>query len=179
MIIERNFTARFLSYFQKTMLVLALGVLALSVDPIPTGAQQPPRPQREGDKTAAPQIATTQAEVARGKYIVENVAMCPQCHTPRDDNGKLDRRHPLAGGAEFFQPPRPDPNWPLKTPRIGGILPALRNIEIAVRTELQTAGIVEARGENRHVGRRLCQRRARWTIFVVLLILWLLGFSLH
>src|ERR1017187_1631511 len=124
MIIERNFTARFLSYFQKTMLVWALGVLALSVDPIPTGAQQPPRPQREGDKTAAPQIATTQAEVARGKYIVENVAMCPQCHTPRDDNGKLDRRHPLAGGAEFFQPPRPDPNWPLKTPRIGGILPA-------------------------------------------------------
>ena len=37
----------------------------------------------------------------------------------------------------------------------------LRYIEIAVRTELQTTGIVEARGENRHVGGHLRQSRQR------------------
>jgi hypothetical protein len=110
--------------FAARVFLLSLGVFAVSVDPLPTRAQQPPRPQRTGDKTAAPSIATTQTEVARGQYIVERVAMCPQCHTPRDNNDRLDRRHPLEGGAEFFQPPHPDPNWPLKTPRIGGILPA-------------------------------------------------------
>jgi mono/diheme cytochrome c family protein len=87
-------------------------------------AQQPPRPQRKGDKTAAPSIATTQADVARGKYIVESVAMCEQCHTPRNADGTLDETHALDGAPELFQPPQPDPNWPLKAPRIGGNLPA-------------------------------------------------------
>lgn len=50
--------------------------------------------------------------------------MCPQCHTPRDENGKVDRRHLLEGAPELFQPPRPDPNWPLTAPRIGGNPPA-------------------------------------------------------
>ncbi len=91
---------------------------------IATRAQAPPRPQKKGDKTAAPPVATTQADVARGKYIVENVAMCPQCHTPRDSNGALDPSRPLDGAPEFFQPPHPDENWPLKAPRIGGNPPA-------------------------------------------------------
>src|ERR1700733_7730124 len=31
--------------------------------------------------------------VARGKYIVEGVAMCGQCHTPNDAGGVPDRAH--------------------------------------------------------------------------------------
>src|ERR1019366_6988313 len=31
------------------------------------------------------------ADVARGKYLVEDVAVCGQCHTPRDSKGTLDR----------------------------------------------------------------------------------------
>ena len=107
--------------FHAAALLFLLPVLAL----IATGiAQAPPRPQKKGDKTNAPPIAMTQADVARGKYLVENVAMCPQCHTPRDGNGVLERSHELDGAPEFFQPPHPDPNWPLKAPRIGGNPPA-------------------------------------------------------
>ncbi len=91
---------------------------------LPLNAQQPPRPQRKGDKKAGPSLPATQAETARGKYIVENVAMCPQCHTPRNADGTLDHAHELEGTAEFFQPPHPDDNWPLKAPRIGGDPPA-------------------------------------------------------
>jgi mono/diheme cytochrome c family protein len=90
----------------------------------PNRAQAPPRPQRKGDKTAAQPLPTTPADVERGKYLVNNVAMCPQCHTPRDENGALDQGRLLDGAPELFQPPYKDPNWPLKAPRIGGNPPA-------------------------------------------------------
>ena len=101
-----------------------LGLLPVLLYAAFTTAQAPPRPQKQGDKTAAPAIATPPAEVARGKYIVENVAMCPQCHTPRDGNDALDHAHELEGASEFFQPPHAVADWPLKAPRIGGNLPA-------------------------------------------------------
>jgi len=100
-------------------------------------AQAPPRPQRKGDKTSAATMPATQAEIERGKYLVNNVAMCPQCHTPRIADGSLDRNRPLDGAPELFQPPNPDPNWPLKAPRIGGNPPA----SDADLVKLLTAGI--------------------------------------
>src|SRR5579863_7339505 len=57
-------------------------------------------------------------DVARGKYLVENVAMCVQCHTPRNGNGQLDQSRKLQGASVFLQPPYPDPNWPINAPRI-------------------------------------------------------------
>ena len=63
-------------------------------------------------------------DVTRGKYLVENVAMCVQCHTPRNGNGQLDQNHKLQGASLFLQPPYADPNWPINAPRIGGNPPA-------------------------------------------------------
>jgi|ERR1700733_4736448 len=62
--------------------------------------------------------------VARGKYLVENVAMCTQCHTPRDGAGNLDRSRWLQGGPLWYQPANPVPDWPLQVPRIGGSISA-------------------------------------------------------
>jgi len=51
--------------------------------------------------------------------------MCGQCHTPRDANGGPDRAQSLKGAPVRWQPVKPDPNWPLTAPRIGGTpLPA-------------------------------------------------------
>lgn len=86
--------------------------------------QSPQRPQKGDDKTSARPLPATQTEVERGSYIVNNVAMCPECHTPRLANGQLDPQRPLDGAPEFFQPPHPDADWPLKAPRIGGDPPA-------------------------------------------------------
>lgn len=63
-------------------------------------------------------------DVARGKYLVQNVAMCGQCHTPRNSNGELDQSHALDGAPLFLRPPYADPNWPINAPRIGGNPPA-------------------------------------------------------
>jgi mono/diheme cytochrome c family protein len=64
------------------------------------------------------------ADVARGKYLVEDVAVCGQCHTPRDRNGNLDRTRWLQGASVPYLPARPDMDWPINAPRIGGTPPA-------------------------------------------------------
>lgn len=61
---------------------------------------------------------------ARGKYIVEGVAMCGVCHTPRDNEGNADRSHWLQGGSVPFMPSEPAADWPVRAPRIGGNPPA-------------------------------------------------------
>ena len=61
-----------------------------------------------------------QTQVERGKYIVESVAMCEQCHTRRDDNGNPERSLWLMGGPAQMRPSYPSPNWALVEPRIAG-----------------------------------------------------------
>ncbi|MGA9527717.1 MAG: c-type cytochrome [Terriglobales bacterium] len=75
-----------------------------------------------GAKTAAD--AGAGGDLARGKYLVEDVTMCGQCHTPRDMNGKLDRSHWLEGAAVPWVPAQSRVDWPLMAPRIGGTPPA-------------------------------------------------------
>jgi len=38
-----------------------------------------------------------QAQIARGKYLVENVTTCVECHTPRKQDGTLDQTKYLSG----------------------------------------------------------------------------------
>jgi hypothetical protein len=75
-------------------------------------------PPRSSEKAAAA------PDIARGKYLVEGVAVCGQCHTPRDSHGNLDRTRWLQGGAVPYLPAKPDSDWPINAPRIGGTPPA-------------------------------------------------------
>lgn len=76
--------------------------------------------------TAAQEAKATASggDVARGKYIVEDVAMCGTCHTPRFSNGELDRSRWLAGASVPYLPAQPTSNWPIQAPRIAGRPPA-------------------------------------------------------
>ncbi len=67
--------------------------------------------------------------IARGKYIVEGIAGCGYCHTPRDKNGNPDRTRWLAGAPVFYQPAQPVPGWPTTAPRLAGLPPG-RDAEI-------------------------------------------------
>jgi mono/diheme cytochrome c family protein len=58
--------------------------------------------------------------VARGKYIVESVAKCELCHTPRDENGNPDQGRWLMGGPVQLRPSYPAPQWATTAPRIAG-----------------------------------------------------------
>jgi mono/diheme cytochrome c family protein len=54
-------------------------------------------------------VAPTDAAVARGQYLVEHVAACGDCHTPRNAQGQLDTSRWLAG-ALFTDLDPQDPN---------------------------------------------------------------------
>lgn len=81
------------------------------------------------------------AQVQRGQYIVEHVAMCVQCHTPRDARGELDRTRWLQGAPIPIPSPFSTQLWAFEAPQIAGLPGWTR--EDAIRL-LQTG--VSARG---------------------------------
>lgn len=59
------------------------------------------------------------AQIQRGKYLVENVAMCGDCHTPRDDKGQPDHAQWLQGDVLDFKPDHPMPFAAVAVPIAG------------------------------------------------------------
>ncbi len=59
--------------------------------------------------------------VERGRYLVEEVGQCGECHTPRDGEGQLDRSQWLKGAPVWFQPIHSVPNWAYEAPPIAGL----------------------------------------------------------
>jgi mono/diheme cytochrome c family protein len=57
----------------------------------------------------APVSSAPAPQIQRGKYLVENVAMCATCHTPRTDQGDYDRTQWLQGNLLDFKPDHPMP----------------------------------------------------------------------
>jgi mono/diheme cytochrome c family protein len=90
----------------KPTSVFLLPFLALAIGRLPARAQS----KESGG----------QSQIERGRYIVENVAMCELCHTPRDENGNPDKGRWLKGGPAQLRPSYPSPYWALVEPKIGG-----------------------------------------------------------
>jgi mono/diheme cytochrome c family protein len=61
------------------------------------------------------------AQLARGKYIVEGVAMCGECHSMLDDKGKPIPGREYKGATLTFKPIQPMPIWADKAPNIAGL----------------------------------------------------------
>ncbi|HUO34289.1 MAG TPA: cytochrome c [Candidatus Acidoferrum sp.] len=74
---------------------------------------------------AAPQHAAKpaakQSDVDRGRYLVEEVARCPECHTPRDSKGNLERDKWLQGASIWILPVHPTQNWAERVPPLAGL----------------------------------------------------------
>ena len=87
---------------------------------------------QETAKSAGASAATTAA--ARGQYLVEGVAMCGNCHTPRLANGQVDHSKWLAGAPVPYQPSQPTANWPTVAPRLAGLPPTSVNGMVTLLT---------------------------------------------
>jgi hypothetical protein len=64
--------------------------------------------------------STDKVEVERGRYLVEEVAECTECHTPRNAQGELDHEAWLQGAPIWIMPVRPIPNWAERAPALAG-----------------------------------------------------------
>jgi mono/diheme cytochrome c family protein len=60
-------------------------------------------------------------QIDRGKYLVMHVAMCVQCHTPRNAQGVLDEARLLQGAPVPVQSPFPSQPWAFEAPKIAGL----------------------------------------------------------
>lgn len=60
--------------------------------------------------------------VARGKYLVTQVGMCADCHTPRGPGGVFDESRWLQGSQLGFAPTVPMPAWAEFAPPIAGLV---------------------------------------------------------
>jgi mono/diheme cytochrome c family protein len=61
------------------------------------------------------------AEIERGRYLVEGVGMCIDCHSPRLQTGEYDRSRWLMGAPLPFAPTVPMPAWAPAAPSIAGL----------------------------------------------------------
>ena len=59
--------------------------------------------------------------VEHGKYIVQDVVQCIQCHTPRDESGALLTDRLLMGAPIPVRSPFPNQQWAFHAPRIAGM----------------------------------------------------------
>jgi mono/diheme cytochrome c family protein len=57
---------------------------------------------------------TSSAEVSRGKYLVEEIARCSECHTPRDGAGNLKHEVWLQGAPIWDQADLPSKTGPIR-----------------------------------------------------------------
>ena len=72
-----------------------------------------------GAQNVPPRTAETQT--GRGRYLVEEVAKCTECHTPRDANNQLDRSRWLQGASIWIEPVRQTLNWAQFAPPLAGL----------------------------------------------------------
>jgi hypothetical protein len=73
-------------------------------------------------QTARPAVVATtgSGNVEHGRYLVERVAMCAECHSGRDAHGTIIDTQRYMGGPIPFSPPWPN-DWAMRAPRNKGL----------------------------------------------------------
>ena len=105
-------------------IVLVTGFAALSLlsrDSSAAQAQGQAQAAQAQKGTNAANAAAQEGLVARGKYLVDNVGMCSECHTARDAEGNLDNSRYLQGAPTWIAPVHPMTNWAWRAPALAGL----------------------------------------------------------
>jgi mono/diheme cytochrome c family protein len=98
-----------------------LAVLAVTLGASRISSKERPVPASPKAQKTVPAPAANQSQIDRGKYLVENVGMCEECHTPRDASGNLDESRRLQGAAIWIMPVHPMTNWAMRAPALAGL----------------------------------------------------------
>lgn len=91
--------------FAATALLSAAGWSSSSAPAVAASAQQTTR--------------SAAGNVEHGKYLSTHVAMCIECHSPRDESGTIIPGQEFTGASI---PVQPLPDWAIRAPRNRGLL---------------------------------------------------------
>ena len=105
-----------------TTIALALALLimiTINAQTPQSHANRPPTssPTSRSDESATP---LPPGNIAHGRYLAEQVAMCVQCHSGRDAQGNIIDAELFLGGPIPFAPPWPN-DWANRAPRNKGL----------------------------------------------------------
>jgi hypothetical protein len=100
--------------------LLAIGTSAVLLVSAAVAAPLPSPPATPAVSSSL-QVASVTGNREHGRYLVEQVAHCVQCHSPRDSQGNIIAAHQFEGGPIPFSPPWPN-DWALRAPRNSGLL---------------------------------------------------------
>jgi mono/diheme cytochrome c family protein len=111
-----------LAFCLLAVLAAGFGASRLSSHPKPAAAPASASARKaQNAPKAAPAPAAQQSQIDRGKYLVEDVGMCDECHTPRDASGNLDYSRRLQGAAIWIVPVHPRTDWAMRAPALAGL----------------------------------------------------------
>ena len=85
------------------------------------GSARSPAATRSDGGQSAQTSRGDKASRDRGSYLVHDVAMCVQCHSPRNADGELIATRLLQGGTIPLRSPYPKMQWAFRAPRIAGL----------------------------------------------------------
>jgi mono/diheme cytochrome c family protein len=74
-----------------------------------------------GPSSDAANVSLPSGNVEHGRYLVERVVMCVECHSMRDEAGNIIQSEKYLGGSIPFAPPWPN-NWAMRAPRNRGLV---------------------------------------------------------
>jgi mono/diheme cytochrome c family protein len=105
------------SVYRLAICVVILVVAGLGAASLTSrrSAADPAQPQKPANAPAG-----EQSQIEHGRYIVQDVAMCSECHTPRDANGDTDNSRYLQGAAIWITPVHPTTSWGMRAPALAG-----------------------------------------------------------
>ena len=98
---------------------VAIATVAVVVSITPASAQS--RQTVPAPPPAAGPSVLPAGNIQHGRYLAEHVAMCIECHSPRDSEGRIIESEKYLGGNIPFAPPWPN-NWATRAPRNRGLV---------------------------------------------------------
>ena len=99
-----------------TLLLLTAGAVAVSVYALAALAGSSEAPRVVDAPTTDQQLTS----IERGRYLVHQVGLCIDCHSPRDGKGRWIPELHLTGSPLPFKPAEPMP-WMSVAPKIAGL----------------------------------------------------------
>ena len=100
--------------------VLTVLIVVALAAPI-AAAQRKTTPPQAPAAAPAPENVLPPGNIQHGQYLVERVAMCVECHSGRDESGRIIERDKYLGGNIPFMPPWPN-DWASRAPRNRGLV---------------------------------------------------------
>ncbi len=98
--------------------LFAMTITAFAQDPKPAAkSAAKPAAKPEAKQDARPE-AKLDPQLERGKYLVEEVARCQECHTPTLPDGSFDKAQWMKGATLVGIPAKPIEDWHAKSPDI-------------------------------------------------------------